>query len=170
MSSALRQDGLNLYCAFGSRYSKQSMDLQATVAFNCAPVACHNSFRPSSLLRVQPRKNLHTRILERLERDFSDARDAFTLAKVNQAHFTNKKRHADNKFKVGEFAMLGTLHHRRDYTQAGDGRTAKFMPRWDGKYEIIEANSAPPPPGTNWPYQTLRVDMPLCIRRNSNAL
>lgn len=75
-----------------------------------------------------------------MERDCCDARDALIYAKVNQVHFMNKKRRADEEYKVGDFVMLSTLHCRRDYMQAGDGHTAKFMPQWDGKYKIIEAN------------------------------
>lgn len=35
--------------------------------------------------------------------------------------------------------MLATAHRRRDYMRARDGRVAKFMPRFDGPYEVIKA-------------------------------
>lgn len=36
--------------------------------------------------------------------------------------------------------MLATKHRRREYIQKGDNRVAKFMPRYDGPYTVIEAH------------------------------
>ena len=62
---------------------------------------------------------------------------SLVFAKVNQAHYANKKRQVEDVFKVGDFVMLRTLNRRRDYTQAGDGRAAELMPWWGGKYKIV---------------------------------
>ena len=35
--------------------------------------------------------------------------------------------------------MLSTKNHRHEYLANGDGRVAKFMPRYDGPYTILEA-------------------------------
>lgn len=75
-----------------------------------------------------PEATLAQSLLEHLERDCNDVRDALIYAKVNQAHFANKKRRTDEEYKVGDFVMLSTLHCCRDYMQVGDGRMAKFMP------------------------------------------
>ena len=36
--------------------------------------------------------------------------------------------------------MLSTFHRHQDYKQKGDDHTAKFFPRWDGPYMVIEAH------------------------------
>lgn len=79
-------------------------------------------------------------IIQCLELDCNEARDALISAKVKQAHYANKSRLPEDTYKVGDFVMLSTLHCRREYMQRNDGRTAKFMPRWDGKYRAIAAH------------------------------
>ena len=71
-------------------------------------------------------------LLDQMELDTSQAADSLLLAKVNQAIQADKRRGPDPQYKVGDFVMLNTHHRRREYMQKGDGRTAKFMPRWDG--------------------------------------
>lgn len=79
-------------------------------------------------------------IIQKLDLDCTEARDALIYAKVNQAHFANQHRSPEEVYQVGDFVMLSTRNRRRDYMQQGDGRTAKFMPRWDGKYRVIAAH------------------------------
>jgi hypothetical protein len=67
------------------------------------------------------------------------AQDALLGAKVSQAHQANRHRSPDQEYQVGDKVLLSTAKRRRDYMQKRDGRVAKFMPRWDGPYEIIEA-------------------------------
>lgn len=59
------------------------------------------------------------------------------LAKILQSHYANRKRADDPPYKAGDKVLLNTMHWRRDYVRAGDGHVAKFMPRFDGPYEII---------------------------------
>lgn len=79
------------------------------------------------------------RTLEQLETDLLDAKDSLVCAKISQAHQANKSRSPDPVFAVGDRVMLATAHRRRDYIRARDGRVAKFMPRFDGPYEILKA-------------------------------
>lgn len=74
-----------------------------------------------------------------LEADILDARDSLLTAKISQAHHANSSRAPDPQFKVGDRVMLATAHRRRDFMQAKDGRVAKFMPRFDGPYDILKA-------------------------------
>lgn len=78
-------------------------------------------------------------LLRRIHLDVSEARDNLTLAKVSQRIQADKHRAPEVPFCVGDFVMLNTLNRRRAYMQAGDGRVAKFMPRWEGKYKVINA-------------------------------
>jgi hypothetical protein len=77
--------------------------------------------------------------MENMEEETNTAKDNLLTAKLHQAHFANKDRWLDPAFKVGEKAYLATAHCRRDYIRAKDGRVAKFMPRYDGPYEIMQA-------------------------------
>jgi hypothetical protein len=76
-------------------------------------------------------------MVERLEMDIQEARDSLTAAKIAQAHHANKDRNPEPSFNVGDRVMLTTSNRRREYMQAKKGRVAKFMPRFDGPYEII---------------------------------
>jgi Chromo (CHRromatin Organisation MOdifier) domain len=60
-------------------------------------------------------------------------------AKITQAHHSKQHRDPDPEFAVNDHVMLATARRRRDYMQAKDGRVAKFMPRFDGPYEVLEA-------------------------------
>lgn len=78
-------------------------------------------------------------VLERLQTDILEAKDNLTCAKISQAHQANKTRNPDLHFAVGDMVLLTTVHRRKEYMQAKDGRVAKFMPRFDGPYKIIRA-------------------------------
>jgi hypothetical protein len=60
-------------------------------------------------------------------------------AKIGQAHNANKKRGKEVALKKGDRVLLSTSHCRREYMQKKDGRCTKFMPRFDGPYEVLEA-------------------------------
>ena len=38
--------------------------------------------------------------------------------------------------------MLSTLHRRQEFKKKGEKRAAKFFPRFDGPYQIIDAHTA----------------------------
>jgi hypothetical protein len=77
-------------------------------------------------------------IVDNLHTDVADARDNLLLAKISQSHFTNPRRKDDTTFKVGDKVMLSTLHRQKQYKSKGQNRCAKFMPRYDGSYQIID--------------------------------
>jgi hypothetical protein len=79
------------------------------------------------------------RLIETIEGDVQVARDCMLAAKISQAHHANRDRIPDPAFKVGDRVMLTMAKRRREYMQAKDGRVAKFMARWDGPYEVLEA-------------------------------
>ena len=81
-------------------------------------------------------------IIENLQNDVADARDNLLLAKISQSYFSNPKRGNDPVFQIGDKVMLNTLHRRRDYKSKGQHRAAKFMPRYDGPYEIVDVHLA----------------------------
>src|SRR5882762_5889347 len=70
----------------------------------------------------------------------NEAKDNLLQAKVFQTHFANKSRRADFNFAINDKVMLSTLHRRQEYKTKGDGRAAKFFPRFDGPYIIINAH------------------------------
>jgi hypothetical protein len=76
-------------------------------------------------------------VMERLELDVQEARDKLLMAKVQQVHANDKIR-PDPGFEIGDHIMLSTLHRRREFEAGHPGRVAKFFPRYDGPYEIID--------------------------------
>jgi len=72
--------------------------------------------------------------------DVADARDNLMLAKISQSHFANGARAEDKNYNIGDKVMLSTLNRRRDYKNKKEKRAAKFMPRYDGPYEVIDVN------------------------------
>ncbi|KAJ2936688.1 hypothetical protein H1R20_g395, partial [Candolleomyces eurysporus] len=78
--------------------------------------------------------------LTNLQDVVSDAQDALLKAKVDQSSEANKTRADDPKFEVGEKVWLCTRHRRREYMAKGAKRVAKFMPRFDGPYLILDRN------------------------------
>jgi len=90
-------------------------------------------------------------IIENLQIDVADARDNLMLAKISQSHFANHDRRPDFPFAIGHKVMLSTLNRRRDYKTKGQKRAAKFMPRYDGPYIIID---------THLDASTVTLDMP----------
>lgn len=79
-------------------------------------------------------------LLEKIDNNVKGAQDTLLGAKISQAHHVNSDRQADPEYKVGDRVMLATARRRRDYMRAKDGRVAKFMPRFDGPYNVLEAH------------------------------
>jgi hypothetical protein len=79
-------------------------------------------------------------LISQLEHDVMEAQDNLLAAKTAQASSTNAHRAAPIVFKAGDRVMLATKNRRRDYMQKGDKRVAKFMPRYDGPYVVLEAH------------------------------
>jgi hypothetical protein len=90
-------------------------------------------------------------VIETLATDIADARDNLMLAKISQSHYSNHKRSETPSYKIGDKVMLSTLNRRRDYKLKGQQRAAKFMPRFDGPYIIIDVHENA---------STVTIDMP----------
>ena len=79
-------------------------------------------------------------VINNLQNDVADARDNLILAKISQAHFANPKTSQPHLYEIGQNVMLSTLHRRNEYKTKGQHRAAKFMPRYDGPYQIIDVH------------------------------
>ena len=78
-------------------------------------------------------------LLQNLEHTLQEVKDNLIEAKTRQAHFANRKRGAEEPFRVGDLVMLSTANRRREYKGAGQNRSAKLMPRWEGPIEVVRA-------------------------------
>ncbi len=81
-------------------------------------------------------------LLQRIENDVLEAQDNLLLAKTQQAMNANTHRGPEMPYAVGDQVLLSTFHRRRDFCQRGDGRTAKFMVRYDGPHTVVRSNPA----------------------------
>jgi len=79
-------------------------------------------------------------VITRVTQDVTDAKDNLMVAKIAQAHHANEHRRDDPVYNVGDSIMLSTLNRRREYKQKGEKRVAKFMPRFDGPYEVTNVH------------------------------
>ena len=79
-------------------------------------------------------------VIEKLEHDVWEAQDNMIKAKVSQAEQANKHRSLTFPFRVGQRVRLSTLHRRREYKSRDEKRVVKFMPRFDGPYEILKVD------------------------------
>jgi len=96
---------------------------------------------PPLVPQVLPEDEAETRaraVISKLLLDSEDAKDRLLMAKVQQAFHANKTRSDDHDLKIGDKVMLSTLHRRREYRTGHDGHAAKFFPRYDGPYTIID--------------------------------
>jgi hypothetical protein len=81
-------------------------------------------------------------LISQIETDVAEAKDNLLQAKVVQAHYANMNRSPDIPFKVGDKVMLSTLHRCQQFKKKGEKQVAKFFPRYDGPYNIIDAHVA----------------------------
>jgi len=82
-----------------------------------------------------------TELIERIKWDVEDAKDHLLEAKCMQAFYTNRDHGEEDVFKIGDKVMLSTLHCRREFTANDPSCIAKFIPCFDGPYNIV--NSMP---------------------------
>lgn len=79
-------------------------------------------------------------VISRIAQDMADAKDNLMVAKIAQAHHANQHRRDDTDFHVGDYVMLSTMNRRREHKLKGEKRVAKFMPRFDGPYEVTNVH------------------------------
>ena len=90
-------------------------------------------------------------VIRRLELDVLEAQDNLLKAKISQSLQANKQRSLKFPFSIGSRVRLSTLHRRKEYTAKGEQRVAKFMPRFDGPYTIIDMDEQ---------HSTVTLDLP----------
>jgi hypothetical protein len=81
-----------------------------------------------------------TALIEHIQHDVWEAQDNMIKAKISQSQQANKHCILEFPFKIGEHVRLSTLHRRRDYKSKDEKRVVKFMPQFDGPYEIIKVD------------------------------
>lgn len=79
-------------------------------------------------------------IINHIYMSVNDAKDNLLLAKISQAFEANKSRSVDQTFpyKIGDSVLLSTLHRRSAFILAEGKRAAKFFPRFDGPYAVVD--------------------------------
>ena len=81
-------------------------------------------------------------VISHIYNSVNDAKDNLLLAKISQAFEANKSRITNQPFPydVGDAVLLSTLHRRSEYLSATGRRVAKFVPRFDGPYAIVDTH------------------------------
>ncbi len=79
------------------------------------------------------------KLIKDIEELTTQAKDSLLSSKISQSLQANNLRSKESPYAVGDYVYLSTSNRWKEYTHAGDGRVAKFMPRFDGPYEITKA-------------------------------
>lgn len=79
-------------------------------------------------------------VMEEVSANVAAARDNLMLAKISQAFQTNSSRADSVPYNIGDKVMLSTLNRRKEYKSQGELRVAKFMPRYDGPYLVVDVH------------------------------
>lgn len=95
---------------------------------------------PAPERRLCKEEEITRTLISQMENDLLVAKDNLLQAKISQAAQANKHRATDFTFKLEDRVMISTTHRRHEYKVKGDGRAAKFMPRYDGPYTITKIN------------------------------
>lgn len=98
------------------------------------------SLLPTTPVLQEPEHQRAHALLSQLTHDVMEAQDNLLLAKAAQATSVNKTRAPTIALQTGDRVMLATKHRRREYIQKGDKRVAKFMPRYDGPYTVVDTH------------------------------
>ena len=96
---------------------------------------------PSDLLLTLRSASSHVEeVISRINLDVNEAWDNLIATKAFQAHYANKSRGPEVIYAVGDRVMLSTFYRHQEYRKKGDKCAAKFFPRWDRPYTIINSN------------------------------
>ena len=80
-----------------------------------------------------------------------DSQDSLVQAKVSQVSQANARRNMAFPFTIGDSVMFSTLYRHQEYKSNDARRVAKFMPHFDGPYQVI---------ATDKPHSTVTLDLP----------
>ena len=90
-------------------------------------------------------------VIRKLETDVFEAQDILLKAKLSQAVQANKHHTLAFPFTVGSCVRLSTWHRQKEYKAKGEKCVAKFMPRYDGPYTVIDIDEQ---------HSTVTLDLP----------
>ena len=102
-------------------------------------------------------------VIEEVAANVASAKDNLMLAKITQSFHSNPSRGDPVTYNVGDKVMLSTLNRRKEYKSQDQLRVAKFMPRYDSPYLVVDTHDAAstvtldifPTPPTSSPPSTL---------------
>ena len=80
-------------------------------------------------------------VIDQLQTDVAEAKDNLLQAKVFQTHYANLSRSPEIPFSIGDKVMLSTLHRHQESKKKGEKWAAKFFPRYDGPFNIIDVHT-----------------------------
>jgi Chromo (CHRromatin Organisation MOdifier) domain len=84
-------------------------------------------------------------VIEEVSANVATARDNLMLAKILQAHQSNSYQSNSSHskavhYKTGDMVMLSTLNRCKEYKLSGELRVAKFMPRYNGPFLVVDVH------------------------------
>ena len=80
-------------------------------------------------------------VIDQLQTDVAEAKDNLLQAEMFQTHYANLNRSPKIPFSIGDKVMLSTLHCHQEFKKKGEKWAAKFYPRYDGPFNIIDVHT-----------------------------
>jgi hypothetical protein len=81
------------------------------------------------------------KLIVQIQTDVNEAKDNLLQAKVFQSHYANLNRSPEIPFKISNKVMLLTLHCHQEFKKKGEKQATKFIPHYDGPYDIIDVHT-----------------------------
>ena len=79
-------------------------------------------------------------VIEKIHVNTLEAKDCLACTKISQSVQANKTWKLTFSFGIGDRVQLSTLHQRHEFKVTGKHCVAKFMPKYDGPFKILEIN------------------------------
>ena len=120
------------YCQYLTRFYTVPIAYEMKPTLNSPPHSTHN-------------------VIKQLQNDVLEAQDNLLQAKISQSVKVNKHCSLIFPFTVGSHVRLTTLHRQNKYKAKGEKHLAKFMPRFDGPYTVVN---------TDQKHSTVTIELP----------
>ena len=88
-----------------------------------------------------PAEDTAQKMVAKMHDVVTEACNALLEAKIDQSAAANQHRTAEVPYCVGDLVMLATNHQHCNLMPGGHQVAAKFLPRWDRPYKVIEAHA-----------------------------
>lgn len=89
-----------------------------------------------------PTEETALNVIRKIHQDTLEAQDNLLKAKISQSVQANESHTLTFPFKISERVRLSTFNRRNEFKTSGELCVAKFMPRYDGPFQVVAVNKS----------------------------